>query len=309
MNDIRPRLQAEVSKVVVGQDTGVDILLVAIAIGGHVLIEGVPGVAKTLMARAFATATGLEFTRIQFTPDMLPSDVVGTMVIRDGDLAFRAGPVFTQVLLADEINRTPPKTQSALLEAMGEGQVTVDGTTRALPTPFLVVATQNSIEYEGTYPLPEAQLDRFLIKFDMGYPAEAEEVAMLKLRRAGIVPSTLDDVEAVVSADDLAGLRLVVDQTTVSDEVAAYVASLVRATRTLPAVEVGASPRAAVHLLAVARATARLNGRDFVIPDDVMAMASSVLAHRLVLRPEAEIERYQPADAVATALSTVPVPR
>ncbi len=309
MNDIRPRLQAEVSKVVVGQNTGVDILLVAIAVGGHVLIEGVPGVAKTLMARAFATATGLDFTRIQFTPDMLPSDVVGTMVIRDGDLAFRAGPVFTQVLLADEINRTPPKTQSALLEAMGEGQVTVDGTTRALPTPFLVVATQNSIEYEGTYPLPEAQLDRFLIKFDMGYPTEAGEVAMLRLRRAGIVPSTLDDVKAVVSAGDLVDIRAVVDQTTVSDEVAAYVASLVRATRTLPAVEVGASPRAAVHLLAVARATARLNGRDFVIPDDVMVMAPSVLAHRLVLRPEAEIERYQPTDAVATALSTVPVPR
>ncbi len=222
MNDIRPRLQAEVSKVVVGQNSGVDILLVAIAVGGHVLIEGVPGVAKTLMARAFATATGLDFTRIQFTPDMLPSDVVGTMVIRDGDLAFRAGPVFTQVLLADEINRTPPKTQSALLEAMGEGQVTVDGTTRALPSPFLVVATQNSIEYEGTYPLPEAQLDRFVIKFDMGYPAEADEVAMLRLRRAGIVPSTLDDVEAVASADDLVGMRALVDQTTVSDEVAAY---------------------------------------------------------------------------------------
>ncbi|GMQ86283.1 MAG: MoxR family ATPase [Acidimicrobiia bacterium] len=309
MNDIRPRLQAEVAKVVVGQDTGVDILLVAIAVGGHVLIEGVPGVAKTLMARAFARATGLDFTRIQFTPDMLPSDVVGTMVIRDGDLAFRAGPVFTQVLLADEINRTPPKTQSALLEAMGEGQVTVDGTTRVLPTPFLVAATQNPIEYEGTYPLPEAQLDRFLVKLDMGYPAEDDELAMLKLHREGIVPSTLDDVEVVASADDLVGLRAVVDQTTVSDEVAAYVAALVRATRTLPAVEVGASPRAAVHLLAVARATARLNGRDFVIPDDVMVMAPSVLAHRLVLRPEAEIERYQPADAIAAALSTVPVPR
>lgn len=309
MNDLRERLHAEVAKVVVGQETGVDQLLVAIAVGGHVLIEGVPGVGKTLLARAFARATGLDFTRIQFTPDMLPSDVVGTMVIRDGELVFRAGPVFTNVLLADEINRTPPKTQSALLEAMGERQVTTDGATRPLPELFLVAATQNPIEYEGTYPLPEAQLDRFLIKLDMGYPAQTDEVSMLQLERSGIEPSTLGDVTPVVTADDLLELRRLVDQTTVSDEVVGYVAALARATRQLPAVEVGASPRSAVHLLAAARAAARLNGRDFVIPDDVIAIAPAVLAHRLVLRPEAEIERYLPRDAIAAAVSTVPVPR
>jgi len=309
MNELRSRLAREVSKVVVGQRSTVDALLAAMLVGGHVLLEGVPGVAKTLVARAFARATGLGFGRIQFTPDMLPADVTGTVVVRGGDLTFRPGPIFTNVLLADEINRTPPKTQSALLEAMGEGQVTVDAETHQLDDPFIVVATQNPIEYEGTYALPEAQLDRFLMKVDVGYPTGDDEVALLKLSRRGITPTTLVDVGQTTTRDEIASVRTLVDQTTVADEVVGYVSNLVRMTRTLPAVEVGASPRAGVHLLSVARVTARMAGRDFVTPDDVASVAPLVLRHRLVLRPEAEIERYSPDDAVSAALNAVPVPR
>lgn len=309
MNDLRARLNAEVSKVVVGQRMTSEILLAALLLGGHVLLEGVPGVAKTLLARAFARATGLGFGRIQFTPDMLPADVTGTMSIRGGELVFRPGPLFANVVLADEINRTPPKTQSALLEAMQEGQVTVDGTSRPLPAPFLVVATQNPIEYEGTYQLPEAQLDRFLMKVQVGYPTEEQERELLQLDRSGVASTTLDRVEAITEAQELLATRARLDSITVSEEIVAYVAAIVRATRSLPAVEVGASPRAGVHLLAAAKATAAMNDRDFVIPDDVTAMSPYVLTHRLVLRPEAEIDSYRAADAVTSALASVPVPR
>jgi len=309
VNELRDRVVAEVRKVVVGQDHVVEVLLAATAVGGHLLLEGVPGVAKTLLANAYARAIGVDFRRIQFTPDMLPSDVTGTMTLRGGELTFRPGPVFTNLLLADEINRTPPKTQAALLEAMQEGQVSIDGTPRALPAPFIVVATQNPIEYEGTYPLPEAQLDRFLAKLDVAYPSASDESGMLHLAHHGVAPATLDDVQPVTTAAELLALRTTVDATTVQDAIVDYVVALVRRTRELPSVALGASPRAAVHLLAAAKAAARLSGREFVIPDDVVAVAPAVLRHRIMLRPEAELERYRPDDAVATTISSVPVPR
>jgi MoxR-like ATPase len=309
VNELRDRIAREVSKVVVGQDDVVEQLLVALLVGGHVLLEGAPGVAKTLTANATARALGLPFRRLQFTPDMLPSDVTGTMTLRGGELVFRPGPVFTNVLLADEINRTPPKTQAALLEAMQEQQVTIEGEPRALPDPFLVVATQNPIEYEGTYPLPEAQLDRFLMKVEVDYPDEATERAILALPHHGVAPATLADVQPVLSTEDLKQAREELDSTAASDEVIAYVVAIVRETRKLPSVELGASPRAAVHLLAAGRGYARLDGRDFVTPDDVAAAAPAVLRHRLILQAEAELERYRPDDAVEAALQAVPVPR
>ena len=309
MKELYERVRAEVAAVVVGQDDALAQLLGALAGSGHVLIEGPPGVAKTLLARSVARALGLEFGRVQFTPDMLPSDLTGTMVLREGQLEFRPGPVFTNILLADEINRTPPKTQAALLEAMQEGQVSVDGDAHALPDPFLVVATQNPIEYEGTYPLPEAQLDRFMLRVDIGYPTAEQERAMLSLPRRGLTPSTLAGVREVVSRDELRTARRAIDETAVSGEVAGYVVDLVRRTRELPSVSLGASPRAAVHLLVAAKAAARLAGRAFVTPDDVAGIAPSALAHRLILTPEAELERYGARDAIRAAIEDVPVPR
>ncbi len=309
MNGLHERVRAEVEKVAVGHRDTVEHILSALLVGGHVLLEGVPGVAKTLVANAVARALGLDFRRVQFTPDMLPSDLTGTMTLHGGELAFRAGPVFTSVLLADEINRTPPKTQAALLEAMEERQVTIEGEPRALPNPFIVLATQNPIEYEGTYPLPEAQLDRFLFKLELGYPDEQTERAILGLRHRGVRPATLEDVQPVVAREELVTAQREVDATGVTDEVLEYVTAIVRRTRELPSVELGASPRAGVHLLAAAKATARLDDRGYVTPDDVASVAVAVLRHRIVLRAEAELERYSPDDAVRAALEAVPVPR
>jgi MoxR-like ATPase len=309
VKELHDRVAAEVGKVVVGQREPLEDLLAALALGGHALLEGVPGVAKTLLAGATARALGVDFRRLQFTPDMLPSDVTGTMTLRGGDLVFRPGPVFANIVLADEINRTPPKTQAALLEAMQEGQVTVDGEPHPLPDPFLVLATQNPVEYEGTYPLPEAQRDRFLVHVAIGYPEPEEERAMLRLARRGLAPIALDEVRPVASAEDLRAARAEVDATGVSDDVVGYVVAIVRRTRALPSVALGASPRAAVHLLGAAKAAARLAGRTYVTPDDVARMAPPVLRHRLVLTPEAELERATPSAAVRAALEDVPVPR
>jgi len=309
MKVLRDRVLDQVRAVVIGQDEVVEHMLIALACRGHVLLEGVPGVAKTLLARVLAASLGVPMRRVQFTPDMLPSDVTGTMTLRGGDLVFRPGPLFASVVLADEINRTPPKTQAALLEAMQEGQVTVDGTAHPLPTPFLVVATQNPIEYEGTYPLPEAQLDRFLLKITVPYPSAQDERVMLDLDHDGAAPVGLQDVAAVAGPAEIAAAIAAVRTTSVAPEVRGYVVDLVRRTRELPSVALGASPRAAVHLLATARAAARLSGRDFVTPDDIAELAAPVLAHRLVMTPEAELERYPARDAVRSALADVPVPR
>ena len=309
MKELHARVAGEIRKVVVGHDEALEDMLVALALGGHVLLEGVPGVAKTLLASATARALDMDFRRLQFTPDMLPSDVTGTMALRAGDLVFRPGPIFAGVVLADEINRTPPKTQAALLEAMQEGQVTVDGESHPLPDPFLVLATQNPVEYEGTYPLPEAQRDRFLVHVALGYPEADEERAMLRLNRRGLTPTGLDDIQPVATAEDLRAARAEVDATEVHDEVINYVVAITRRTRELPSVSLGASPRAAVHLLGAAKAAARLAGRAYVTPDDVARMAAPVLRHRIVLTPEAELERATPMGAIRAALEDVPVPR
>jgi len=309
--DLRNRLVTEVAKVVVGAETATDLVLIALLVGGNVLFEGVPGTAKTLLVRTVARCLGLPFRRVQFTPDMMPSDLTGTMILREGELEFRSGPIFTSLLLADEINRTPPKTQAALLEAMEERSVTVEGITHELGWPFLVAATQNPIEYEGTYPLPEAQLDRFLFKVEVGYPAEEAERRMLWLHHQGLDPTDLDTagISAVVTVDDLRAAADAAGTVEVAPEMAEYILQLVRNTRVSPSVQVGASPRAAAMFLKAAKASALLSDRTYVTPDDVHALARPLLRHRLVLRPESEIEGYTADDVVGSVLQAVPVPR
>ncbi len=303
----------EVGKAVVGQDSAVTGLLIALLCRGHVLLEGVPGVAKTLMVRALAAALRLDTKRVQFTPDLMPGDVIGSLVYdaRTAAFEFREGPVFTHLLLADEINRTPPKTQAALLEAMEERQVSVDGTPRPLPDPFLVAATQNPIEYEGTYPLPEAQLDRFLLKLHLNLPSREEEVAVLSRHAAGFDPRDLAaaGLRAVTGPEELAAARAAVARVQLRPEVLGYVVDLGRATRESPSLRLGVSPRGATALMRAARAWAWLSGRDYVTPDDVKALALPALRHRVELRPEAELEGVS-ADAVLDGiLASVPVPR
>ncbi|MFZ3470725.1 AAA family ATPase [Streptomyces sp. 4.24] len=306
-------LRTEIGKAVVGQDSAVTGLVVALLCRGHVLLEGVPGVAKTLLVRALAASLELDTKRVQFTPDLMPSDVTGSLVYdaRTAEFSFQNGPVFTNLLLADEINRTPPKTQSSLLEAMEERQVTVDGVPRMLPDPFLVAATMNPVEYEGTYPLPEAQLDRFLLKLTVPLPSREDEIGVLTRHAAGFNPRDLHSagIRPVAGLAELEAARKAVEATSVSPEIAAYVVDICRATRESPSLTLGVSPRGATALLATARAWAWLVGRDYVTPDDVKALALPTLRHRVQLRPEAEMEGVT-ADAVITAiLSHVPVPR
>jgi len=315
-DDVRDRLAAvrtEVAKAVVGQDAAVSGLLVALLCGGHVLMEGVPGVAKTLLVRTLGGALDVETRRVQFTPDLMPGDITGSMVIdgTQGELSFRGGPIFTNLLLADEINRTPPKTQSALLEAMEEGTVSVDGVSHELPRPFLVAATQNPVEYEGTYPLPEAQLDRFLLKVVLPIPPRSDELEILRRHAHGFDPRRVADagVRAVVGPEDLAAGQAAVRRVQVAPEVAGYIVDIARATRESPSLSLGVSPRGATALLRAARAWAWLNDRDFVTPDDVKALAHATLVHRLGLRPEAELEGVDVAQVLASALGSVPVPR
>ena len=307
------RLRAEVGKAVVGQDAAVTGVLIGLLCRGHVLIEGVPGTAKTLLVRTLAQALSLTTKRIQFTADLMPGDVSGSLIYdpSGGRFEFRPGPVFTNLLLADEINRTPPKTQSALLESMEERQVSVDGSTHPLPEPFCVIATQNPVEYEGTYPLPEAQLDRFLLKLTMPLPPRETELQVVANHAAGFDPRDLAGagVGPVAGAADLAAAGRAIAQVRVDPAVVAYIVELARATRSTPSVAVGASPRGAIALLSTARAWAWLSGRDFVTPDDVQALARPTLRHRITLRPEAELEGSTADRVLDGVLASVPVPR
>ena len=310
-------VREEVGKVVVGQEGTLTGLVTALLVGGHVLLEGVPGVAKTLLAKALAGSLALEFARVQFTPDLMPADVLGQVIYTQtgatgsaGEFRFREGPVFTNLLLADEINRTPPKTQAALLEAMEERQVTIEGQARPLPEPFIVIATQNPIEYEGTYPLPEAQLDRFLLKLHVGYPSAEQEREVLRRHDAGLDPHDVASiVDAVASAADLAAARVLVGDVRVEDPVLDYVVQLARATRESASLTLGVSPRGSAMLLHAAKAWAWLSGREFVTPDEVKAIAKPALRHRVQLRPEVELEGVTVDNVLDGVLATVPVPR
>jgi MoxR-like ATPase len=303
------RILGEVEQVIVGKRQAMTTVLLGVLASGHILIEDLPGLGKTLLARTFATVLGLQFTRVQFTPDMLPADLTGAMVLdlATGEPAFRPGPVFTGLLLADEINRTPPKTQAALLEAMAEGQVSVDGVTRPLPRPFVVLATDNPIEYEGTYPLPEAQLDRFMARVSLGYLDPEGEAEMVRRRLArGSAPPV---PAQVTDAAGLLAMRESLESVQLHPDLLAYVVALIAATRAHPQVTVGASPRGTLAVVQLARGHAVLAGRDFVTPEDIKAVAVPALAHRLVLRPEMWVRQVTGPDVAAEILATVPVPR
>ena len=302
------RILDEVERAVVGKRNALELVLLGLLADGHVLLEDYPGLAKTLTARSFAQVTQTGFNRIQFTPDLMPSDVTGSSIWnqRDGDFEFRPGPIFTNLLLADEINRAPPKTQAALLEAMQERQVTIEGVTHQLARPFLVLATQNPIEYEGTYPLPEAQLDRFLLRVSFGYPSRSDEWEVLSRR----MERREDEIELtpVVDGQTLLALQAAIEDVHVSDAIGTYIVDLVTATRTSTSTTVGASPRGSLAVLKVARCKAALAGRDFVTPEDVKAVAVPALAHRLMLKPELWVQQLAAEDVVRELLETVPTP-
>jgi len=314
VKEILSKARAEVAKVIIGQQKVIDQCLIAIFTGQHILIEGVPGIAKTLLVRTLAKVLGTDFGRIQFTPDLMPSDITGTNVfnLKEGDFHLVKGPLFTSFLLADEINRAPAKTQSALLQAMQERQVTIDGENHELPSSFTVFATQNPVEYEGTYPLPEAQKDRFLLKVAMDYPDRTEELVLAAQSLGGEPPERRlesGEVEAVLDQATLGHMRDALQGVTVRDELAAYAVDLVRQSRCSESIQVGAGPRATQALLLSSRALAAIEGRDFVTPDDIRVMADPVLAHRIVLRPEYEIEGVTVTEALGKLIESVEVPR
>ncbi len=302
------RILSEIERAVIGKREALELVLLGFLADGHVLLEDYPGLAKTLIARSFAQVTDLQFSRIQFTPDLMPSDVTGSSIFdqRTRDFDFRPGPIFTNLLLGDEINRAPPKTQAALLEAMQERQVTIEGQTMPLDPPFLVIATQNPIEYEGTYPLPEAQLDRFLLRAGIGYPAREHEWEVLDRR----VARGADEIELdqVVDRETLRGMQQAIESVFVAESVGYYMVDLVAATRSSQRIQVGASPRGSLALLKLSRCRAALDGRDYVTPDDVKAIATPALAHRLMLRPELWVQRIRADDIVRQVLETVPTP-
>jgi MoxR-like ATPase len=306
--NLSDRILDEVERAVVGKRDRLELVLLGLLADGHVLLEDVPGLAKTLTARSFATVTGLRFARVQFTPDLLPSDVTGSSIWnqRDAAFEFRAGPIFTNLLLADEINRAPPKTQAALLEAMQERQVTIDGVSHQLEPPFLVLATQNPIEYEGTYPLPEAQLDRFVLRTGFGYPTTADELEILERRVARRAETV--SLEPIVDRATLLEMQRAIEDVHVDPSVAAYVVALVAATRTHTSLSVGASPRGSLALLGLTRCRAALRGRDYATPDDVKDVAVAALGHRLLLRPELWVQRRTGDDVIRDLLDEVPTP-
>jgi MoxR-like ATPase len=309
VGEVATRILDEVERAIVGKREALELVLLGILGDGHVLLEDFPGLAKTLIARSFAQATTLSFSRIQFTPDLMPSDVTGSSIFNQAtsEFEFRPGPIFANILLGDEINRAPPKTQAALLEAMQERQVTIEGQTRQLDRPFLVLATQNPIEYEGTYPLPEAQVDRFLIRTGIGYPAREDEWQVLVRR----MEREVDEIELtpVVDAETLLRMQHALEQVHVSEQVGLYMVDLVAATRASTRVQVGASPRGTLALMRLSRGRAALEGRDFVTPDDVKSIAVPALAHRLTLRPELWVQRVSADDLVREALDSVPTPK
>ena len=316
IDDIKPlaeQIRNEVGKAVIGQSETVDLMLTGLFAGGHILLEGPPGTAKTLLTQCFAAAIKLEFGRIQFTPDLMPGDVLGTNLFNfsTNEFTLTKGPIFTDILLADEINRTPPKTQAALLEAMQERKVTIDGDPYALNDRFTVIATQNPIEQQGTYPLPEAQLDRFLFKHVLAYPSRDEELAIVSAHgnRTGMKSTTAFGVDAVVTAEQLSEAVAAVSGVRVQDDVVAYIVDIVRLTRETPALSHGASPRAAAAIAAAARAKAALDSRDYVVPDDVKALSLPALRHRVILSPAAEIEGRTTDDTLTEIIQQTPAPR